>query len=741
MKKILDNFMIVFILFMPFLYLYISYGIKIKVDVEILGFALFTLFFVFIYIYLYKNNVKRGLLIGYLIFMLLAIGSNYISYMYMWSNVKYMFTILYLPIVILFFSHYENKWINQKYISYIYLIYAFILTLSFIFRFNSDLAFEYKKGFIGLFYGSNIISPIIAILMPVALDYTSKCKNYIVKGIFYICTIVSVIFLGTKTIYAALAVYIVIALLRFFKKRPAAALITATLLSATIVILPLIPQYQNYRTEKIYNAFKNDDDDITLNNIDKLLFNHKIRSARVEVNTINNRNDRFKFILSNDYKRVGIDIVDIFLTLGIVGCIFYLAFTFVILSNSKIKGIYKVIFIMMIFASFFQGNVLTNYLVYIYLGLLFLLSKEDTSTKKILLVSNMYPSSSNPSFGIFVKNVYDRLTTKYEVDKVVMTKHNNIITKAFAYLSFYFKTIMMMTVNNYDYVYVHYISHSSFGVLYAMHFIVGTKIVFNAHGNDVVADTKRDEKNIPRSKKYLKEADKVVVPSKYYKDVLVKEYNIDDKEIIVYPSGGVDVELFKNIDKSEAISHMGLDAKTKYIGYISRIEKDKGYDDFINAINILSKDKKYNKYKFLIVGNGQEYKLLDKLIKDNELSDKVELMKNINREDLPYLYNVLDLFVFPTKRKSDSLGLVGIESMACETLTITSNANGPLSYAKDKKNAYVFEQGNSEDLANKINDILSLDESEQNKLRANGRKTAMEYDSTKMDTILFKAFK
>ena len=741
MKKILDNFMIVFILFMPFLYLYISYGIKIQVDVEALGFALFTLFFVFIYIYLYKNNVKRGLLIGYLIFMLLAIGSNFISYMYMWSNVKFMLTILYLPIIILFFSNYENKWINQKYISYIYLIYAFILTLSFIFRFNVDLAFEYKKGFIGLFYGSNIISPIIAILMPIALDYTSKCKNYIIKGIFYICTIVTVIFLGTKTVYAALAVYILYALLRFFKKRPAAALITATLLSATIVILPLIPQYQNYRTEKIYNAFKHEESQINMKNIDNIFFNHKLRTARIEINTINNRNDRFKFILSNDYKRVGIDIVDIFLTLGVIGCIFYLAFTFVILSNTKLKGLYKLLFIMIVFASFFLGNIFTDYLVYIFVGVLFLLSKQDDSTKKILLVSNMYPSNSNPSFGIFVKNVYDRLTTKYEVDKVVMTKHNNIITKAFAYVAFYFKTIMMMTFNNYDYVYVHYISHSSFGVLYAMHFIAGTKIVFNAHGNDVVADTKRDEKNIPRSKKYLKEADKVVVPSEYYKDVMVEEYNVDKNEIIVYPSGGVDVELFNKIDQTEAKEHMGFDKKDKYIGYISRIEKDKGYDNFIEAINILSRDKKYNKYKFLVVGDGQEYKLLDKLINEYELTDKVVLMKNIKREDLPYLYNSLDLFVFPTKRKSDSLGLVGLEAMACETLTITSDAKGPLSYAKNKKNAYVFEQGNSEDLANKINEILSLEDSDKDKLRANARKTALEYDSTKMDSVLFKAFR
>jgi glycosyltransferase involved in cell wall biosynthesis len=322
-----------------------------------------------------------------------------------------------------------------------------------------------------------------------------------------------------------------------------------------------------------------------------------------------------------------------------------------------------------------------------------------------------------------------------------MTKHNNVIVKAFAYIWFYLKTIILMTVNNYDYVYVHYISHSSWGVLYAMHFVKDTKIVFNAHGNDVVADTKRDLKNIPRSKKYLKSAYKVIVPSKYYEEVMVEDYGVNAKDVIVYPSGGIDVELFNKFDSVQAKQNIYLDPKNKYIGYVSRIDADKGYDTFVEAVNILSKDKKYNKYQFLVVGNGSEYKNLEKLVNDYGLSERITLIKTVERVDLPSLYNSLDLFVFPTRRKSDSLGLVGLEAMACETLTITSNARGPLSYAKNKMNAYVFKQDDPEDLVNAIETVLSLDDDAKDKLRKNARKTAMEYDSTKMDSILFKAFK
>ena len=741
MKKFLDNYILVFILFMPFLYLYISYGIKIKVDLELLGFILVSMFFIIIYIYLFLNNVKRNMLIGYIIFMLLAVASTFLSYTYSFDTIKFMLTILYLPIIILFFANYKNKWITQKYISYIYLIFSFALTISFIFKFNSELTLAYKQGFIGLFYCGSIIGPIMAVLMPIALDYAYKSNSYIVKGLFYICTIVSIIFVGTKTVYISLGMYLLYRLVKFFKKKPAAALIVATLLSSIVIVLPFIPAYQNFKNDFIQKVFKEDKSSITINTIDNILFHQKLNKTRVEVNTINNYNNRYKFILNNEYEPIGLDAADIFLTLGLVGTIFYVAFLIAILSSSKLKGLYKLVFVMMLIGAFFQGNILTSYLVYVFIGVLFLLTNEEEGKKKILLVSNMYPNKKYPSYGIFVKNTYDALLSKYDVDKVVIGKRNNILIKLIAYIYLHTRVILKMLFNDYEYIYVHFISHSSQGVCLASHFLRNVKIVFNAHGNDIVADNEKDEKNIIRSKKFLQYAYKVVVPSNYYKDVITDEFNVSPKNVVVYPSGGVDLNLFKKVDKKEAQKKLGLDTKTKYIGYVSRIEKDKGYDTFINGIKLLSDNKKYNKYKFIVVGDGNEYDTLNKLIADYELSERIILYKSLNRDELVYLYNSLDLFVFPTKRKSESLGLVGLEAMACEVPLVSSNAKGPMSYVNNKKNAYVFKQDDSNDLVNVIDKVINLEKEEIEKITKNAYKTALEYDSNKINSIIFKIFK
>jgi len=129
------------------------------------------------------------------------------------------------------------------------------------------------------------------------------------------------------------------------------------------------------------------------------------------------------------------------------------------------------------------------------------------------------------------------------------------------------------------------------------------------------------------------------------------------------------------------------------------------------------------------------------MIKEYELDNQIIFLNNIKREDLPTVYNALDVFVFPTKRKSESLGLVGLESFACGTLTITSDARGPMSYAKDKKNSYVFKQDDFSDLAKVIDTVCNLSDTAKEKIIKNARKTSLEYDSAKMDNILKKAFK
>ena len=78
----------------------------------------------------------------------------------------------------------------------------------------------------------------------------------------------------------------------------------------------------------------------------------------------------------------------------------------------------------------------------------------------------MYPSEKYKHYGTFVKNTEELLKDNgFEVDRVVITKHLDKITKLFSYFDLHIGTILKSIFNNYDYIYVHFISHSSLGAV------------------------------------------------------------------------------------------------------------------------------------------------------------------------------------------------------------------------------------------------------------------------------------
>ena len=129
------------------------------------------------------------------------------------------------------------------------------------------------------------------------------------------------------------------------------------------------------------------------------------------------------------------------------------------------------------------------------------------------------------------------------------------------------------------------------------------------------------------------------------------------------------------------------------------------------------------------------------MIKDLKLEDYLEIRNMVSQEELINIYNSLDVFVFPTYTKCESLGLVGLEAMACEVLVTASDKYGPTSYLVDNKNGLFFEQKNSEDLKDKILKLLKLNQEEEKKMKTKARETAIKYDSFKTKDQILDVFK
>lgn len=356
---------------------------------------------------------------------------------------------------------------------------------------------------------------------------------------------------------------------------------------------------------------------------------------------------------------------------------------------------------------------------------------------KVLIVSNMFPNNKNPFYGIFVKrfcNELDKCDIKYE--KSVIYKSRNIVFKILRYLFFYIHTFLLCLLKKYDVIYIHYASHSSLPVLLAAKF---KKLVIytNVHGSDVVPENKKQEKMQKYTRRILEISQKIITPSNYFKEYVANKYNIKNEKIIVYPSGGVDTNVFYKVDadlKNRFKEKLGIPKDKIVIGYISRISSGKGWDTFIEAVKLINDSK----IDFLMVGSGPNEIELNKMI--SEQHNNIMRFPMMNQEQLIKMYNCIDYLVFPTKREGESLGLVAIEAMACGTPVIASDFAAPKYYVKNNVNGFKFKVNDPYELSRVIYQITKISKKDYEVLSNNAVKTAQSFSVQNNSNIIKEIF-
>ncbi len=83
----------------------------------------------------------------------------------------------------------------------------------------------------------------------------------------------------------------------------------------------------------------------------------------------------------------------------------------------------------------------------------------------------------------------------------------------------------------------------------------------------------------------------------------------------------------------------------------------------------------------------------------------------MENEQLPALYQSSEIVIFPSIIASDGdregFGLVLVEALGCECAVAASDLSAMQDILTENENALIFEQKNSQDLADKVNRLLS----------------------------------
>ncbi len=334
----------------------------------------------------------------------------------------------------------------------------------------------------------------------------------------------------------------------------------------------------------------------------------------------------------------------------------------------------------------------------------------------------MYPSESNPTYGIFVKNFKDQMKNeKFDISNTVLIKGRgkNKIDKIVKYINFLRNTVLAVRENEYDMIYVHFIGHSLIPLLFVKKNIQ-KPLILNAHGSDVFVKSKMGKYIQKLVTPIIKKADLLVVPSNYFKDVIHTKFHIEKNKIFVSPSGGINTKIFRPLNTNK-------DDKIFTIGYVSRIDEGKGWDVLLRSVKLLN-DRGIKNFKVLMIGGGSQIPLLLSMIENLNIDRNIEYVGMVPHNNLIDHYNKMHVFAFTTCL-DESLGLVGLEAMACGVPVVGSNIGGLKEYIKNDYNGELFEPDNKEKLSNILYKFMNMQEDILEQYSKNAISTAKEYDA------------
>ncbi len=281
----------------------------------------------------------------------------------------------------------------------------------------------------------------------------------------------------------------------------------------------------------------------------------------------------------------------------------------------------------------------------------------------------------------------------------------------YAHLDEFFKELEAFrnrTSLDYDLIHSHYWLSGRVGNWAQERWEVPHVFMFHTVGavkNSTAGSEKEPEIRMAIEKHLAKKCDRILVATDRERDHLMQHYGACNEKIGVVPCG-VNLNLFRPLDKAAARQQLGFAPDESIVLYVGRFAPVKGIDRLMEAIANL---EHHQRLRLVIVGgdgnDARESRDFQRLAGKLSIQDSVTFVGRIEQDKLPTYYSAADVLVVPSHY--ESFGLVALESLASGTPVVATKVGAMESILKEGETGHVVSNGSPRLLARGIEKFIS----------------------------------
>jgi glycosyltransferase involved in cell wall biosynthesis len=224
-------------------------------------------------------------------------------------------------------------------------------------------------------------------------------------------------------------------------------------------------------------------------------------------------------------------------------------------------------------------------------------------------------------------------------------------------------------------------------------------------------------------KRSVHAAARVLTPSEFSRDAILRHYAIDERKVVVIPNAAASV--FRPIERQVAAASVErkFGIHEPFVLMVGDLQPRKNHLGLLNAFEDVMRAFPQLRHRLVFVGKETWYsKELHRAVSASSVADRVTFTGFVEDADLLHFYGACDLVVFPSFY--EGFGLPILEGMACARAVICSNVTAMPEVADGA--AILFDPTSTTEIARAVSDVL-LDSELRMRLERLGTQRAAQF--------------